>query len=87
MVGAYAIDVQSSDGRTNGDVRASSSWSARARVAADLPDAEVTRLNNAGHYLQEDAHDAIVPELLRLLSGAAGPPDGVNRIFYRSRAG
>jgi hypothetical protein len=56
-------------------------------VAADLPDAEVTRLNNAGHYLQEDAHDAIVPELLRLLSGAAGPPDGVNRIFYRSRAG
>jgi pimeloyl-ACP methyl ester carboxylesterase len=27
----------------------------------------VTRLDDAGHYLQEDAHERIVPELLRFL--------------------
>jgi pimeloyl-ACP methyl ester carboxylesterase len=27
----------------------------------------VTRLDDAGHYLQEDAHEPIVPELLRFL--------------------
>src|SRR5919198_596619 len=32
-----------------------------------FPDAEVTRLDDAGHYLQEDAHERIVPELLRFL--------------------
>jgi pimeloyl-ACP methyl ester carboxylesterase len=30
-----------------------------------FPDAEVTRLDDAGHYLQEDAHERIVPELVR----------------------
>jgi pimeloyl-ACP methyl ester carboxylesterase len=34
-----------------------------------FPDAEVTRLDDAGHYLQEDAHERIVPELLRFLAG------------------
>jgi len=33
-----------------------------------FPDASVTRLEDAGHYLQEDAHELIVPELLRHLS-------------------
>jgi haloalkane dehalogenase len=37
-------------------------------VAEDFPDAEVTRLDDAGHYLQEDAHERIVPELLQHLS-------------------
>jgi cis-3-alkyl-4-acyloxetan-2-one decarboxylase len=32
-----------------------------------FPDADVTRLEDAGHYLQEDAHELIVPELLRHL--------------------
>jgi haloalkane dehalogenase len=37
-----------------------------------FPGAEVVRLADAGHYLQEDAHERIVPELLRFLdeSGA-----------------
>jgi cis-3-alkyl-4-acyloxetan-2-one decarboxylase len=37
-----------------------------------FPTAEVTRLEDAGHFLQEDAHERIVPELLRFL---AQPPD------------
>ena len=32
-----------------------------------FPDARVTRLEHAGHYLQEDAHERIVPELLEFL--------------------
>jgi haloalkane dehalogenase len=36
-------------------------------VAEDFPDAEVTRLDDAGHYLQEDAHERIVGELVRFL--------------------
>jgi pimeloyl-ACP methyl ester carboxylesterase len=32
-----------------------------------FPDAEVLRLPNAGHYLQEDAHEQIVPALLEHL--------------------
>lgn len=34
---------------------------------ADFPDAEVLRLPDAGHYLQEDAHERIVPALLDFL--------------------
>ena len=34
-----------------------------------FPEARVTRIEDAGHYLQEDAHERIVPELLRLLGG------------------
>jgi haloalkane dehalogenase len=34
-----------------------------------FPDAEVTRLDDAGHYLQEDAHELIVPELVRFVGG------------------
>ena len=30
-----------------------------------FPDAGVTKLDDAGHYLQEDAHEVIVPELVR----------------------
>ena len=32
-----------------------------------FPEAQVTRLDDAGHYLQEDAHERIVPELLDFL--------------------
>jgi len=33
-----------------------------------FPSAEVVRLEDAGHYLQEDAHERIVPELLSFLA-------------------
>lgn len=33
----------------------------------DFPDAEVLRLPDAGHYLQEDAYELIVPRLLKFL--------------------
>jgi len=33
-----------------------------------FPDAEVTRLEDAGHFVQEDAHERVVPELLRFLA-------------------
>jgi haloalkane dehalogenase len=33
-----------------------------------FPDAQVTRIDDAGHYLQEDAHERIVPELLDFVS-------------------
>jgi haloalkane dehalogenase len=36
---------------------------------ADFPKAEVLRLPDAGHYLQEDAHEKIVPALIRFLKG------------------
>jgi haloalkane dehalogenase len=36
-----------------------------------LPHAEVTRLEDAGHYLQEDAHERVVPELLHFLGALA----------------
>ncbi|MDJ0953478.1 MAG: alpha/beta fold hydrolase [Acidimicrobiia bacterium] len=32
-----------------------------------FPDAEVIRIDDAGHYLQEDAHERIVPELVDFL--------------------
>jgi haloalkane dehalogenase len=34
-----------------------------------FPDAKATKLDDAGHYLQEDAHELIVPELVRFVSG------------------
>ena len=34
-----------------------------------FPDATVTKLDDAGHYLQEDAHERIVPELVRFVGG------------------
>jgi haloalkane dehalogenase len=33
-----------------------------------LPAAQVTRLEDAGHYVQEDAHERVIPELLGLLA-------------------
>ncbi len=36
---------------------------------ADFPNAQVLRLPEAGHYLQEDAHETIVPALLQFLRG------------------
>jgi pimeloyl-ACP methyl ester carboxylesterase len=33
-----------------------------------FPDATVTRLEDAGHYLQEDAHERIVPELVSFVN-------------------
>lgn len=38
-----------------------------------FPDAGVRRLPDAGHYLQEDAHEQIVPELLTFLATTAWP--------------
>jgi hypothetical protein len=35
-------------------------------VACCFP--QVTRIDDAGHYLQEDAHERIVPELLDFVS-------------------
>ena len=35
-----------------------------------FPDADVVRLADAGHYLQEDAHERIVPELLDFLAAS-----------------
>lgn len=34
---------------------------------AAFPDAGVTRLEDAGHFVQEDAHEQVIPELLALL--------------------
>src|SRR5919109_5424579 len=39
-----------------------------------FPDAQVLRLDDAGHYLQEDAHERIVPALLAHLESAAPRP-------------
>ena len=38
-----------------------------------FPDAAVTRLEDAGHYLQEDAHEQIVPQLVNFVSELAHP--------------
>ena len=35
----------------------------------DFPDAKVLRLEDTGHYLQEDAHERIVPALVEFLQG------------------
>lgn len=35
----------------------------------DFPNARVLRIPDAGHYLQEDAHEKIVPALLEFLGG------------------
>lgn len=32
-----------------------------------FPDADVVRIADASHFVQEDAHEVIVPELLELL--------------------
>lgn len=32
-----------------------------------FPDAEVTRVEDAGHYIQEDAYEIVVPKLLEFL--------------------
>jgi haloalkane dehalogenase len=42
------------------------------RWTALLPEAKVVRIEDAGHCLQEDAHERIVPELLELLSEEGG---------------
>ena len=34
----------------------------------DFPNAEVTRIADAGHYIQEDAHEQVIPPLLRFLA-------------------
>ena len=39
-----------------------------------FPDASVTRIDDAGHYLQEDAHERIVPQLLDFLAGSGRTP-------------
>jgi pimeloyl-ACP methyl ester carboxylesterase len=42
-------------------------WMLDHRWRKTLPDAAVTRIDDAGHYIQEDAHERIVPELLSFL--------------------
>ena len=32
-----------------------------------FPDAEVTRVEDAGHYIQEDAYEVVVPKLVEFL--------------------
>jgi pimeloyl-ACP methyl ester carboxylesterase len=44
-----------------------------------FPDAEVLRLEDAGHYLQEDAHERIVPALLEHLRAEGVPESGARR--------
>jgi len=34
-----------------------------------FPDARVTKIDDAGHYIQEDAHERVVPELVSFVSG------------------
>ena len=34
-----------------------------------LPDAPVTQLDDASHYIQEDAHERVVPQLLSFVAG------------------
>ena len=34
----------------------------------DFPNAEVMRIENAGHYIQEDAHERVIPRLLEFLA-------------------
>jgi cis-3-alkyl-4-acyloxetan-2-one decarboxylase len=36
-----------------------------------FPDASVTKLDDAGHYLQEDAHERILPELVSVVNALA----------------
>ncbi|MQA89780.1 MAG: hypothetical protein GEU90_06040 [Gemmatimonas sp.] len=38
-----------------------------------FPDADVTRLADAGHYLQEDAYERIVPEFVRFVATLPAP--------------
>ena len=51
---------------TNHDVRASltaflETWK------ETFPDAEVVTIDDASHYLQEDSHEVIVPQLIEFL--------------------
>ncbi len=41
-----------------------------AQWTARFPHATVIRLEDAGHCVQEDAHEVVVPELLRFVAGA-----------------
>jgi haloalkane dehalogenase len=41
-----------------------------------FPEAGVTKLDDAGHYLQEDAHEVIVPELVRFVGGLGSAHGG-----------
>jgi haloalkane dehalogenase len=43
-------------------------WMLDRRWRKTLPDAAVTWIDDAGHYIQEDAHERIVPELLSFVS-------------------
>ena len=37
-----------------------------------FPNAQVTRMSDAGHFVQEDAYERVVPALLQFLDAAAG---------------
>ena len=34
----------------------------------DFPNAKVVRIEDAGHYIQEDAHERVIPPLLEFLA-------------------
>ena len=35
-----------------------------------FPHAEVTRVEDAGHFIQEDAHEIVIPELMDFIGGS-----------------
>lgn len=39
----------------------------------DFPHADVTRVEDAGHYIQEDAHEIVIPLLLAFIQQISGP--------------
>jgi pimeloyl-ACP methyl ester carboxylesterase len=39
----------------------------------DFPHADVTRVEDAGHYVQEDAHEIVIPLLLAFIQQISGP--------------
>ena len=51
------------------DVAFTAALSGDTMAQDPFPDAPVTQLDDASHYIQEDAHERIVPELLSFLAG------------------
>jgi pimeloyl-ACP methyl ester carboxylesterase len=50
-----------------------SSGNTRGHVAKAFPHAEVTRVEDAGHFIQEDAHEIVIPELMDFIGGSLTP--------------
>jgi pimeloyl-ACP methyl ester carboxylesterase len=41
-----------------------------------FPHAEVTRVEDAGHFIQEDAHAIVIPELMDFIGSSLTPSGG-----------